>query len=153
MTREEIVEVLAVPILDAGLWKGAWQKANDTEKADARWKATAALAALEGAGLEVRAKDPPEHTSESVAAVDRSMDWIDAEADKWAAEVNLVAMIKNIASVTGLHTGVPQDAREKMAARAEQMIDALCRQAFLEAFIRCIDSAREYRAMIAARPK
>lgn len=44
----EMVGRVAAAILEAGLWKGAWTKANETEMNDARHKARAALAAING---------------------------------------------------------------------------------------------------------
>ena len=52
--------VIAKAILEAGLWPGAWEKANEVERNDALFKARAALAALNEAGyvVERKAKEP-----------------------------------------------------------------------------------------------
>ena len=44
--KNGVVERVAAAILEAGLWKGAWVQANETEMNDARHKARAALAAI-----------------------------------------------------------------------------------------------------------
>jgi hypothetical protein len=94
----------------------------------------------------------PSPTALQIAATERTMDWIEAQADEWAEEVNLTAMIKNIAAAAKLNTGVPADMRNKFAARCEANMDALCRQIFLEAYVRCIDSAKQHFESFRAAP-
>lgn len=78
----------------------------------------------------------PEATPEQIAATERALDWMDAEADKWAAEVNLTGFIKNIVKVGQLGKNVPRAIRDKFTARQESLIDAMMRQCFVEGFDR-----------------
>lgn len=75
---------------------------------------------------------------------DRALDWIDAEADKWAVEIDLTQHIKNLVQVARLNPGVPNDVREGFIGRLEAHISALVRQTFLEAWLRCYDGRKEW---------
>lgn len=74
---------------------------------------------------------------ENVAAFDADgcLDFIEARADQWADEINLVEMVKALAHVGRLNPRAPTEIREKFIARQEAMIDALIRQAFIEGFM------------------
>lgn len=63
---------------------------------------------------------------------DAAVDWLEAQSDQWATEVDLVSSIRHIAHISRLSQKVPLSAREKMIARQEQLLDALMRQAFIE---------------------
>lgn len=69
--------------------------------------------------------------------VEHSTAILDSLADQWAAEVNLPAMIKNISSVAMLRNA-PKHVREDFRHRAEVQIDALVRQAYIEATYRAL---------------
>lgn len=77
-----------------------------------------------------------EGNDEEAADADVSLTVLDALADRWAAEVNLTAMIKNAVSPMRLNRNAPDDVRQKFTARMEAQIDAIVRQAFIEAIIR-----------------
>lgn len=87
------------------------------------------------------------------AKADRALDWIDAEADKWAVEVKLPEIIKNLSAVTTLTPRAPEKVREDFRNRLEQNIDALVRQTFLEAWLRCYDGRKEWESGEIARLK
>lgn len=86
-------------------------------------------------------------TPAQIAACERAMDGLEAQADIWADEINLVLVIKNIGSVSrGLRDHMPPDIREGFINRQEANIDALVRQAYLEGFNRGGQSRKEYDA-------
>lgn len=88
-----------------------------------------------------------EPTQEQVAACERAMDGLEAQADIWADEINLVLIIKNIGAASrGLTDRMPPDVREGFINRQEANIDALARQAYLEGFDRGGQSRKEYDA-------
>lgn len=85
-------------------------------------------------------------TPAQIAAAERAMDGLEAQADIWADEVDLVLMIKNVVSPMRLSRNAPNDVREKFTARMEAQIDAIVRQAYLEGFYRGGESRKEYDA-------
>lgn len=88
-------------------------------------------------------ESPP--TPEQTAACERVMDGLEAQADIWADEINLVLIIKNIGAASrGLTDRMPPDIREGFINRQESNIDALVRQAYLEGFMRGGDSRKAY---------
>lgn len=62
-------------------------------------------------------------------------------ADVWAAEVNLIEMIKNVAHVSRLAPKAPDDVREMFIERQIESMDAIARQSFLEGAVRVFDQA------------
>jgi prophage DNA circulation protein len=72
-----------------------------------------------------------------------AVDALEAESDRWAEQVNLLASIKHIAHISRLAPTVPVAAREKMIARQEALLDALMRQAFIEGAMRAVDVIRK----------
>lgn len=88
-----------------------------------------------------------EATPEQVAACERAMDGLEAQADIWADEIDLVLIIKNIGAANrGLNDRMPKEIREGFINRQEANIDALVRQAYLEGFDRGGQSRKEYDA-------
>lgn len=86
-------------------------------------------------------------TPEQLAACERAMDGLEAQADIWADEIDLVLIIKNIGSASrGLNDRMPKDIREGFINRQEANIDALVRQAYLEGFDRGGESRKAYDA-------
>lgn len=86
-----------------------------------------------------------EPTQEQIAASERAMDGLEAQADIWADEINLVLIIKNIGAASrGLTDRMPADIRNGFINRQEANIDALARQAYLEGFMRGGDSRKAY---------
>lgn len=84
-------------------------------------------------------------TPEQIAACERAMDGLEAQADIWADEINLVLVIKNIGQVSRKLTDrMPPDIREGFINRQEAHIDALVRQAYLEGFDRGGESRKAY---------
>ena len=51
--REKLIEAMAQAILAAELWPGSWDRANETERGHALYKATAALDAIEASGAAI----------------------------------------------------------------------------------------------------
>lgn len=92
-----------------------------------------------------------ERTPEQEAALERAMAGMDAQADIWAEEVNLVGMIKNVAQVARIKPHVPDDVREGFIGRMEAQIDAIARQSFLEGWIRGGMSRQDYDAATTTR--
>lgn len=75
------------------------------------------------------------------------MDGLEAQADIWADEIDLVLIIKNIGAVSrGLNDRMPPDVREGFINRQEAHIDALVRQAYLEGFDRGGESRKAHDA-------
>lgn len=88
-----------------------------------------------------------EATPEQAAACERAMDGLEAQADIWADEIDLVVIIKNIGAASrGLNDRMPKDIREGFISRQEANIDALVRQAYLEGFDRGGESRKAYDA-------
>lgn len=88
-----------------------------------------------------------EHTSEQIAASERAVDGLKAQADLWADKINLVLIIKIIGQASrGLTDRMPTDIREGFINRQEANIDALVRQAYIEGFMCGGDSRKEYDA-------
>ena len=86
-------------------------------------------------------------TPEQKAACERAMSGLEAQADIWADEIDLVLIIKNIGAASrGLNDRMPKDIREGFINRQEANIDALVRQAYLEGFGRGGESRKEYDA-------
>lgn len=86
-----------------------------------------------------------EPTPEQKAACDRAMDGLEAQADIWADNIDLVLIIKNIGDASRKLTDrMPQDIREGFINRQEANIDALVRQAYLEGFMNGGDSRKAY---------
>jgi hypothetical protein len=86
-----------------------------------------------------------EPTLEQTAACERVMDGLEAQADIWADEINLVVIIKNIGDASRKLTDrMPHDIREGFINRQEANVDALVRQAYLEGFMRGGDSRKAY---------
>jgi hypothetical protein len=84
-------------------------------------------------------------TPEQIAACERAMDGLEAQADIWADEVDLVLIVKNLGKVArGLNDRMPKDVREGFINRLEAQIDAITRQAYLEGFMRGGDSRKDY---------
>lgn len=84
-------------------------------------------------------------TPEQTAACERVMDGLEAQADVWADEIDLVVIIKNIGDASRKLTDrMPTDIREGFINRQEANIDALVRQAYLEGFMRGGDSRKAY---------
>lgn len=84
-------------------------------------------------------------TPEQKAACERAMDGLEAQADIWADEIDLVLIIKNIGAASrGLNDRMPKDIREGFINRQEANIDALVRQAYLEGFDRGGESRKVY---------
>jgi hypothetical protein len=89
----------------------------------------------------------PEPTPEQIAACERAMDGLEAQADIWADEISLVVIIKNIGDASRKLTDrMPPDVREGFINRQEANIDALARQAYLEGFDRGGESRKAYDA-------
>jgi len=97
-----------------------------------------------------------EHTPEQLAACERAMDGLEAQADIWADEISLVLIVKNLGALSrGLTDRMPKDVREGFINQQEAQIDALLRQAYLEGFYRGGESRRaydeaKYNALVAA---
>lgn len=73
------------------------------------------------------------------------MDGLEAQADIWADEVDLVVIIKNIGDASRKLTDrMPKAIREGFINRQEANVDAIVRQAYLEGFYRGGESRREY---------
>jgi hypothetical protein len=85
-----------------------------------------------------------EATPEQIAACERAMDWFDALADAWAIEVDLPTLIKACVSPMGLSRSAPDTVRQRFRDRMEAQIDAIVRQAFIEAYMAAADSRKEY---------
>lgn len=86
-----------------------------------------------------------EPTQEQIAASERAIDGLEAQADIWADEIDLVVIIKNIGDASRKLTDrMPKDIREGFIHRQEANIDALVRQAYLEGFMRGGDSRKAY---------
>ena len=80
-------------------------------------------------------------TPEQKAACERAMAGLEAQADIWADEIDLVLIVKNIGAASrGLTDRMPADIRDGFINRQEANIDALARQAYLEGFMRGGDS-------------
>lgn len=159
MTDQDDIEAMAKAIYESWPFLAAvpWVvNGNSNKQNDARTYACAALAALRALGWQ---KVGPEQVVVPVEpvnpdqqeAVDSSLDWIDAEANKWAIECNIMEMAANVAEVARLSTGVPQNVRESFAKRAREQIHDLCLMSFTEAWIRCMDGYKYHRAAIAAK--
>src|SRR3954453_163175 len=87
----------------------------------------------------------PEPTPAQLAACERMMDGLEAQADIWAAEVSLVVMIKNIGDISRKLTDrMPKEIREGFINRQEAQVDAIARQAYLEGFYRGGESRKAY---------
>lgn len=89
---------------------------------------------------------PETQRDETQAGVDHALAILDGLTDKWAAEVNLTAMIKNAVSPMGLNRNAPDDVRAKFKERMEQQIDAIARQAFIEGAYRAITGLQDEKA-------
>lgn len=86
-----------------------------------------------------------EATQEQIAASERAMDGLEAQADIWADEIDLVVIIKNIGDASRKLTDrMPTDIREGFINRQEANVDALVRQAYLEGFMRGGDSRKAH---------
>lgn len=84
-------------------------------------------------------------TPEQLAACERGMDALEAQADIWADEIDLVLIIKTIGQASrSLTDRMPPKIREGFINRQEANIDALVRQAYLEGFMRGGDSRKAY---------
>jgi hypothetical protein len=83
-------------------------------------------------------------TPEQVAASERAMDRLDSLADAWAIEIGLPQLIKAATSPMGLRASAPEAVRTHFRGRMESQIDAIVRQAFIEAYMRAGDSRKEY---------
>lgn len=87
----------------------------------------------------------PTPTPEQIAASERAIDGLEAQADIWADEINLVVIVKQIGAASrGLTDRMPPDIREGFINRQEANVDALARQAYLEGFMRGGDSRKAY---------
>lgn len=84
--------------------------------------------------------------AEARAQADQSLAIFDALADKWAAEIDLTAAIKNAVSPMRLNRNAPDDVRASFTHRMEVQIDAIARQAFIEGAYRAITGAQDERA-------
>lgn len=90
-------------------------------------------------------------TPNQINAGERAMAGLEAQADIWADETNLVVMVKNCGKVArGLTDRMPKDVREGFIGRLEAQIDAIARQAYLEGFYRGGESRKEYDAQQAS---
>ncbi|MGA9855083.1 MAG: hypothetical protein WBR29_07400 [Gammaproteobacteria bacterium] len=67
------------------------------------------------------------------------LDILDGLADKWAADVDITSMIKNVTRPMNLTRNAPMDVREKFKARMEAQISAIILQTFVEGALRGID--------------
>lgn len=84
-------------------------------------------------------------TPEQIAASERAIDGLAAQADIWADEIDLVVIIKSIGAASrALTDRMPTDVREGFINRQEANVDALARQAYLEGFMRGGDSRKDY---------
>jgi hypothetical protein len=84
-------------------------------------------------------------TAKQVAAAGRAIDGLEAQADIWADEINLVVAVKHLgAAARGLSDRMPKDVREGFINRLEAQVDALARQAYLEGFYRGGESRKDY---------
>jgi phage terminase Nu1 subunit (DNA packaging protein) len=88
---------------------------------------------------------------EEMSPEERALSFIEGKADEWAAEVRLYEMIKNAMSVARLNASVPADVREQFIARAEAHVDAIVKQAWIEAayrgFCEGVDAERSRAAL------
>lgn len=87
----------------------------------------------------------PSHDSVQGQA-DLGMAILDGEADAWAEEVNLTAMIKNATSPMKLNRNAPQNVRDDFHHRMEVQIYAIVRQTYIEAAFRTICKLQDERA-------
>jgi hypothetical protein len=85
-----------------------------------------------------------EATPEQIAASERAMDRLDALADEWAVEVDLPTLIKAATCPMDLKPTVPAAIRQKFRGRMEAQLDAIVRQAFIEAYMAAGESRKEY---------
>lgn len=83
-------------------------------------------------------------TPEQQAAVDRVMDQLDALADAWAAEIELPKLIKAVTCPMDLRPSAPADVKQRFRNRMEAQIDAIVRQAYVEAYMAAGDARKEY---------
>lgn len=83
-------------------------------------------------------------TKEQIAASERAMDRLDAMADAWAVEIDLPALIKAATSPMDLKPSAPPQVRDRFRGRMEAQIDAIIRQAFIEAYMQAGYSRKEY---------
>jgi len=67
------------------------------------------------------------------------LDVLDGLADKWAVDVDLTSMIKNVISPMNLNRSAPADVREKFKARMEAQVNAIVLQAYVEGALRGVD--------------
>ena len=90
--REKLIEKMARGILDAELWPGAWEKANEAERGYVFYKATAALSTIEAEAVIVP-REIDDETARDVwsAAYD---EWAEFGArDHDAGRAGFIAMI------------------------------------------------------------
>lgn len=69
---------------------------------------------------------------------DMSLAFVEGQADVWAEQINLNAMIENVTSPMRLNPNVPKEVRESFAKRMREQMDALLRQAFMEGAFRAM---------------
>lgn len=67
------------------------------------------------------------------------MDHLEAMADAWSEEVDLVAMVTNATSPMNLNSNAPTDVRTKFHERMKAQVFAIAQQAFIEGACRGID--------------
>ncbi len=77
------------------------------------------------------------------AAVNHELDILDASADKWAEDINLCELIKNLTSTIDLINNAPPEVIQKFRLRMESHIDSIIRQAFVEGAYRAITALKE----------
>lgn len=65
---------------------------------------------------------------------------VEAEADKWAEEIELHKWLGFIPALGRLSPRATQSVRDRFTARAESVADALMRQCFIEGAYRAIDA-------------
>lgn len=70
---------------------------------------------------------------------DLGLDVLDALADKWAVDVDLTSMIKNVTCPMDLNKNAPENVREHFRGRMESQIYAIVRQAWVEGALRGVD--------------
>lgn len=68
-----------------------------------------------------------------------AMDVLDGLADKWAEDIDLTSMIKNVTSPMGLTRSAPDEVRDQFKGRMEAQINAIVLQAFVEGALRGVD--------------
>lgn len=131
--------LLAQTVLDEDVEEREWAILTAGEiAADIR-----ALSSPQPSEGEVERRERLEGELPAKAKAEMQLHVLDGMSDVWAEEVNLTALIKAATCPMDLNKNVPDHIRYNFRMRMEAQIDAIVRQAFVEAASRAVDMVQD----------